>query len=105
MHGACSFSERHIPYLWSEFIDQPLVNLSNHHILWPMIPIHPQYIKDPSGKRSLVVLPAKEFNAMIEELEMQEDVRLYDAAMADHGTSLPIDDAFALIEAKRSKRK
>jgi hypothetical protein len=53
----------------------------------------------------MVVLPAKEFDAMIEELEMQEDVRLYDAAMADRDTALPIDEAFALIEAKRSKRK
>ncbi|MCF8259117.1 MAG: hypothetical protein K9J06_16295 [Flavobacteriales bacterium] len=70
-----------------------------------MMNVHPQYIKDPSGKRSLVVLPAKEFDAMIEELEMQEDVRLFDAAMADRSTPVPIDEAFAQIEAKRSKRK
>jgi len=70
-----------------------------------MITVHPQYIKDPSGKRALVVLPAKEFDAMIAELEMQEDIRLYDAAMADRSPSLPIDEAFARIEAKRSTRK
>jgi hypothetical protein len=70
-----------------------------------MISVHPQYINDPSGKRAMVVLPAKEFDALIEELEMQEDIRLYDAAMADRGTALPIDEAFARIEAKRSKRR
>lgn len=43
-----------------------------------MISLHPQYIKDSEGNRSLVVLPAKEFEAMIEQLEELEDIRLYD---------------------------
>jgi hypothetical protein len=42
--------------------------------------IHPQYIKDANGDRSLVILPAKEFDAILEELEDLEDVHLYDAA-------------------------
>lgn len=45
-----------------------------------MITIHPQYIKDVDGNKSLVVLPVEEFDRIIEELEDMEDVRLYDAA-------------------------
>ena len=42
--------------------------------------IHPQYIKDTNGKKSLVILPVKEFDAIMEELEELEDIRLYDEA-------------------------
>ncbi len=45
-----------------------------------MISVHPQYIKDANGKKSLVVLPAKEFDIIMEELEELEDVKLYDEA-------------------------
>jgi PHD/YefM family antitoxin component YafN of YafNO toxin-antitoxin module len=46
-----------------------------------MIALHPQYIKDTNGDKSLVILPAKEFDSLMEELEDIEDVRLYDEAM------------------------
>ena len=42
-----------------------------------MLTIHPQYIKDANGEKSLVVLPAKEFDLLMEELE---DIKLYDEA-------------------------
>lgn len=45
-----------------------------------MISLNPQYIKDATGKNSLVILPAKEFNSLIEELEDLEDIKLYDEA-------------------------
>jgi PHD/YefM family antitoxin component YafN of YafNO toxin-antitoxin module len=45
-----------------------------------MITVHPQYINDAEGNKSLVVLPAKEFAAIMEELEDLEDVKLYDEA-------------------------
>ena len=41
--------------------------------------LHPQYITDTAGKK-LVILSAKEFDAIIEELEDLEDIRLYDEA-------------------------
>ena len=43
-----------------------------------MITVHPQYIKDAEGNKSLVVLPAKEFDALMEELEELEDIKLFD---------------------------
>jgi PHD/YefM family antitoxin component YafN of YafNO toxin-antitoxin module len=45
-----------------------------------MISVHPQYIKDANGKKSLVILPAKEFDIIMEELEELEDIKLYDKA-------------------------
>lgn len=42
-----------------------------------MITINPQYIKDTAGKK-LVVLSQLEFDAIINELEDNEDVKLYD---------------------------
>jgi len=45
-----------------------------------MISIHPQYIKDVNGHKSMVILPAKEFDNIINELEELEDIKLYDEA-------------------------
>jgi hypothetical protein len=45
-----------------------------------MIAIHPQYVTDTNGNKSMVILPSKEFEDLIEELEDIEDVRLYDQA-------------------------
>ena len=45
-----------------------------------MLTLNPQFIKDSKGKKSLVVLSAKEFEHIIEELEEIEDMRLYDEA-------------------------
>ncbi len=42
-----------------------------------MLTIHPQYINDANGNKSMVVLPAQEFDALIEELE---DIKLYEEA-------------------------
>lgn len=43
-----------------------------------MITVHPQYIKDAEGNKSLVVLSAKEFDALMKELEELEDIKLFD---------------------------
>ncbi len=67
-----------------------------------MLTIHPQYIHDEHGKKSLVVLPAEEFDSLMEELEDVEDVRLYDEAKkSDTGERIPMNEAFDRIEAER----
>jgi len=63
--------------------------------------IHPQYITDSVGKK-LVVLSINEFNSIMEELE---DIRLYDEAKKDNEPSIPLDEAFKMIEAKRKAGK
>jgi len=43
-----------------------------------MITVHPQYINDSKGKKSLVILPINEFDDLMEKLEDQEDIMLFD---------------------------
>jgi len=45
-----------------------------------MLTVHPQYITNNKGKKSLVVLPAKEFDTIMEEIEELADICLYDKA-------------------------
>ena len=45
-----------------------------------MITVHPQYIIDANGQKTLVVIPVKEFEALLEELEESDDIKLYDEA-------------------------
>jgi len=58
-----------------------------------MIEVHPQYIKDTNGNKSLVILPVREFDAIMEELEDMEDVRLYhEAKKTDTGERILFSD-------------
>lgn len=67
-----------------------------------MIVVHPQYIKDSAGKKSMVILPVKEFEAIMEALDDLEDVRLYDKAKQDDdGVRIPMSEVFKEIESKR----
>jgi PHD/YefM family antitoxin component YafN of YafNO toxin-antitoxin module len=43
-----------------------------------MLTVNPQFIKDANGKKTWVVIPASEFDTIIEELEELEDIKLYD---------------------------
>lgn len=67
-----------------------------------MITISPQYIKDTAGKK-LVILPAKQFDSMMEELEELEDIKRYDSAKKRKQVFTDADTAFKQIEAKRKK--
>jgi PHD/YefM family antitoxin component YafN of YafNO toxin-antitoxin module len=69
-----------------------------------MLTIHPQYITDNTGKKISVVLPMKDFKAIMEELEELEDIKLYDEAKKSNEPSVPIDEAFKIIEAKRKAK-
>lgn len=69
-----------------------------------MVLLHPQYIIDKAGKKISVVLPIKDFNAIMEELEELEDIKLYDNAKKSNKPSIPINDAFKMIEAKRKRK-
>lgn len=45
-----------------------------------MVDVHPQYINDTKGNKSMVVLSVHEFESLMEELEELEDTCLYDEA-------------------------
>lgn len=66
-----------------------------------MLTLQPQYITDNKGKKISVVLPLKDFKAIVEELEELEDIRLYDEAKNEDEPSIPIDEAFKTIEKGR----
>lgn len=54
--------------------------------------ITPQYIKDTAG-RKMVILPEKDFDRLIDELEELEDIRLYDKAKKeDTGERISFSD-------------
>jgi len=69
-----------------------------------MLIVNPQYITDSTGKKISVVLPLKDFNAIMEELEELEDIKLYDKGKKSNEASFPIDEAFKMIEAKRKAK-
>ena len=57
-----------------------------------MYTITPQYIKDTAG-RKMVILPEKDFDRLIDELEDLEDIRLYDnAKKTDNGKRISFSD-------------
>ena len=71
-----------------------------------MISVHPQYIKDNNGKKSFVILPAKEFDILLQSMEELDDIRLYDQAKKeDDGQRIPMEEAFRMIEAKRNSKR
>jgi len=63
-----------------------------------MVTINPQFITDAKGVKLSVVLPIKDFEAILEELVELEDIKLYDEALKSNQTSIPIDEAFKMIE-------
>ena len=69
-----------------------------------MLTINQQFITDTKGVKLSVVLPIKDFKAIMEELEELEDIKLYDEAKKSDEASIPIEDAFKMIEAERKAK-
>ena len=56
-----------------------------------MIDLHPQYVVDAKGDRTAVMLPVDEFRALLQELDMREDVAAYDRAKDEGGLTTSYD--------------
>lgn len=69
-----------------------------------MLTLNPKYITDDKGKKISVILPLKDFKAILDELDELDDIKLYDKAKKSNEPSVPIDDAFMLIEEKHKKK-
>lgn len=64
-----------------------------------------QFVTDDHGKKLAVILPIKDYEKILEDLEDLEDVRLYDEVKkSDTGERIPMEEAFKMIEAKRKKK-
>ncbi len=67
-----------------------------------MLTVHPQYTNDIYGNKSLVVLPADEFDLIMDALDESEDIRLYDEVKKNNtGERVATQEAFTMIEANR----
>jgi hypothetical protein len=66
-----------------------------------MLTVHPQYITDKEGNKISVVLPIREFESLLEELEEMVDIKLYDEVKGLNEPSTPIEEAFQEIEKER----
>ena len=63
--------------------------------------LHPKYITDETGNKSAVILPIKEYDKLLEELEEIEDIRIYDEAKkGDDGVRINLDDYIKQRKAK-----
>jgi hypothetical protein len=64
-----------------------------------------QYITDQRGTNISVILPIRDYERMVEELEELEDIRLYEEAKKeDDGEYIPAEDVFRSIEANQIGR-
>ncbi len=61
-----------------------------------------QYITDTNGKKVSVILPIRDYRKMLEKLEELEDIKAYDGPISGCDESIPAEQAFNEIEAKRN---
>ncbi len=64
-----------------------------------------QFVTDDHGKKLAVILPIREYNKMLDELEELEDIKLYDAAKKQKQAFIDAEQAFKEIEEARSKNE
>ena len=61
-----------------------------------------KYITDAKGKRISVILPIKDYEHLLENLEDDEDIRLYDEVKSSKQEYISSEEVFYSIE-ERSK--
>lgn len=65
----------------------------------------PQFIIDEKGNRTGVILPIKDFNKILEELDENHTTRMYDKAKEEKLWFRPLNDVLEEVQAKRTKRR
>lgn len=60
-----------------------------------------RYVVDNQGMRVAVLLDIGEYERLLEELEELDAIRAYDAAKANGDEFIPLEQAFAEIDAAR----
>ena len=63
-----------------------------------------QYITDTTGKKLSVILPIKDYEKILDELEELEDIKAYDRAKARKSEPIPFEQAVKEIEHLRNGR-
>ena len=62
-----------------------------------------QFITDDHGKKLAIILPIKDYNKMMEDLEELEDIKRYDKAKQNKQEFIDVKQAFKEIEESRKK--
>jgi len=65
--------------------------------------LNPQYVTDKQGKKVAVQLSVKEYEFLLDELELKEDVKAYDKAMKRKLVFNSFENAVNKIKAARKK--
>ena len=65
----------------------------------------PQFITDDHEKKLAVVLPIREYNKLLDEMEELEDIKLYDAAKKGKQEFMDTEKAFKELEKTRKPSK
>lgn len=65
----------------------------------------PQFVTDGNGKKTAVLLPIKDYEKMLEELDDIEDMKLYEEAKKYESKPMAAEDAFRLLDSKCKKKK
>ena len=66
-----------------------------------MILFKERYVTDENGNRVAVLLDMEDYRKLLEDLEILESIRAYDAAKASGDRPIPFEDAIAEIERER----
>ena len=61
-----------------------------------------QYITDTTGKKMGVILPIREYEKIMEELEELEDIKAYDRAKTYKSEPIPFEQAVKEIDLLRN---
>ena len=60
-----------------------------------------QYITDKNGRKISVILPIREYEKMMKQLEELEDIKAFDEAMKNEEEEISIHETFREIESIR----
>jgi len=60
-----------------------------------------QYILDTNGRKISVILPIREYENMMKQLEELEDIKAFDEAMKNEAEEISIHETFREIESIR----
>lgn len=69
-----------------------------------MLNLHPQFVVNARGKEVAVLLPLDEYERLLEELEMQDDIRAAEQAKAAGENPIPLEQALAQLDAHLENR-
>lgn len=64
-----------------------------------------QFVTDDHGKKLAVILPIKEYNKMMDDLEELEDIKIYDEARKGKQEFVDAEQAFKEIEEARRRNE